>query len=174
MRPSDWIALLAVLVALSSLALNLLLRRADKREAQHTSVITALQGDKAAVGYEAYRIGRDGWPPSSSEREQRREALCLAFIFERSDRTSAMVYSAMRRYPDAHRAELEKTLHHLYVSFEEAQELDVDFDLRRGWERLAMLARMLKVPHIAEAAMRRLDARAVRRSSRSDQVSQST
>ncbi|MGR6320752.1 hypothetical protein Q2K19_22035 [Micromonospora soli] len=174
MKPSDWIALLAAVIALSSLAVHMLLRRADKREAKHTSIITALQGDKAAVGYEAYRIGRDGWPPNPPERAQRREALCLAFIFERSDRTSAMVHSAMRRYPDAHHAELEKTLHHLYVIFEEAQELDVDFDLHRGWQRLAMLARMLKVPHIAEAATQRLSAWPSQRRAREDQASRSS
>ena len=156
MEASDWIALFAAVVALASVALHLWLRRVDKEEGRHTSVMTALQGEKEAVGYEAYRIGEKGWPQRLEEREQLRDGLCLAFIFERSDRTRAMIYRALKRYPKAQHPELEATLTKLLAVFEDAQKLGFDWDLHRGWDRLAMLGKMLNVPHVAEMATQRL------------------
>ncbi|GAA1032098.1 hypothetical protein GCM10009557_29510 [Virgisporangium ochraceum] len=158
MNASDWIALFAAAVALGSVALHLWLRRLDQQEAQHTSVMTALQGEKEAVGYEAYRIGAKGWPQRLDEREQLRDALCLAFIFEGSDRTRAMIYRALKEYPRPGHPELEETLTKLLAVFEEADDLGVDWDLHRGWKRLAMLGKMLGAAHVAETATRRLRA----------------
>jgi hypothetical protein len=152
MKASDWIALAAVVIALSSAVLHLVLRRADRQESRHTNVITALQGDKEAVGYEAYRIGEEGWPEPSDEREQVRDALCLALVFESSDRTRAMIHSALRSYPRDRHEELGQTLLKILAVFDDAQALGPDWDLRRGWRRLVMLGTMLDIPEVVQAA----------------------
>lgn len=154
MEASDWIALAAAVIALAALVL----RFVDKRESRHASVMTALQGDKEAVGYEAYRLGEEGWPKPGKRRSDLRDALYLAFVFESSDRTRALIHRALKSYPPDDRAELVETLKKLTATFKEAQALGSDWRLYRGWKRLRMLAMMLDVPELADEATRQLAA----------------
>ena len=76
-----------------------------------------------------------------------------------------MIYRALRKYPPAERADLDNTLTNLLTIFDEAQNaapkeaqsLGAAWDLRRGWERLAMLGKMLNIPHITQTATQRLN-----------------
>lgn len=162
MEPSDWISIAATVIAGGSVALHLILRRADKREARHTSVITALQGEKEAVGYEAYRLSESGWPGGLEERKQLLDALCLAFIFERSDRTRALIYRALQNSPAGERTQIENALNKFVAVFADAEGNEVDWDLHRAWNRLAMLGRLLDFDHLADRATQHLENRTPR------------
>jgi hypothetical protein len=157
MTSSDWISLFAALIALSSIAVHLLLRASDKREARHTSVITALQGDKEAVGYEAHRLAEIGWPIRPDEQRQVLDALCLAFIFERSDRTRALIYKALKAAPPSGAAQIDRVLQTLVSVFADAEAHGVDWRLHRAWRRLEMLGTLFDAPAIADAARSHLD-----------------
>lgn len=155
MSASSWIALGALAVSLISIALSLWLRSRDQKKASHASLLAALQGSKEAVGYEAHRIRTDGWPKDPSERAQVREALCLAFIFERSDRSRALILDALKTASRADRQRLVTLLEDLISTFSEL-EREPEWDLHRAWPKIAILGMALEAPAIRTSAKRAL------------------
>jgi hypothetical protein len=105
-------------------------------------VIKALQGDKESVGYEAYRITIDGWPCRGKQRSPLRDALCLAGVFERSGRTQAMVYEALRRHPEDEKHRIEEVLRRIQTMFDQFGE---ELDLVRGQKRLVGLCSAIRI-----------------------------
>ncbi|MFE0252342.1 hypothetical protein [Streptomyces sp. NPDC059010] len=76
------------------------LREADQREARRESVVRALLGEKESVAYEAYSIIEHGWSTMDDEgNRDRLNALCLAAVFERSDRAKSLIFRALDNYP---------------------------------------------------------------------------
>jgi hypothetical protein len=129
MKLSDAAALAAVIISVFSL----ILRQFDQRRSQQASVIKALQGEKESVGYEAYRITINGWPPREEQRSPLRDALCLAGVFERSDRTRAMIYAALRLHPKAEEHRIKEVLRRIQTMFDQ---FGKQLDLKRGQDRL--------------------------------------
>ena len=159
MQTADWISLAAAAAAAFSIVLHLVLRNRDLRAARHQSVIAALQGAKEAVGYEAYRLVVSGWPKDAKERQQVCDALCLAFIFERSDRSRALIAGAVTKADHAERSAMSLALTRLLQVFEEAASLTstsgrAEWDLHRAWPKVAMLGRMLGANEVVVAAER--------------------
>ncbi|TCM42498.1 hypothetical protein [Kribbella sp. VKM Ac-2568] len=155
MDAEAWIALTAVLLSLFSIALHLVLRAHDRREERQTSVISALQGEREALSFEAHRITTRGWPKRSEERGQVRDALCLAFIFETSDRSRALVYEALKKASDEDRAELVLLLNRLIRIFRDL-ERQPEWDLHRAWPKIAILGQALDDAAITEHARKYL------------------
>jgi hypothetical protein len=92
-EPSDIIAIVAVSIALASLVLTLL----DRRAARHARTIQALQGEKEAVAYVAFQVSKGQIPGAKRRREEILESLCLAAVYEESGRSRVMIYSALQQ-----------------------------------------------------------------------------
>ena len=84
----------------------------DKQAQAHNDRVKALQGQKEAVAYVAYQVQEIGLPDDEEHRSELLASLCLAAIFTKSDRTRALVLSALRRAweDEKHRAHLESKL----------------------------------------------------------------
>jgi hypothetical protein len=158
MDTSDKIASAAAALAFLTFTVTVFWRVRDKREARHASLMMALRGDKAAIGYEAHRLAEDGWPSRSKQRRELPDALCLAFVFERSDRARALVYEALESAPVTDAPAIVAVLRKLVLVFSAAEGHGADFDLERGWKRLATLGRLFKVPDVTSEAERRATA----------------
>jgi hypothetical protein len=165
MDTDNWTALGAFAVSLFSIALHLWLRWSDQKTARHASVISAQQGTKEAVGYEAHRIATDGWPKDRKERARIREALCLAFVFEPSDRSRALIYEAVKKADADDKSDLVRQLTSLISTFRNL-ERDTEWDLHRAWPKIAILGTALGAPDITTSAKQALqegiDARKLR------------
>lgn len=147
MSTSDIIAGLAALIALVTLGIHIVNRRSDARTAAATArsarradLVRALQGDMASVGYEAYRVGTDGWPKSPAESRALCDALCLSAVFEKSDRSRALIYRALRKIPAAHMDDLGSTIGELKRIFDPVESANNGLDVERGQRRLRALA----------------------------------
>jgi hypothetical protein len=119
--------------------------------------VKALQGEKESIGYEAHRIATGSWPTSVDERAEIRDALCLAAIFEGSDRSQAIVYRALKQHPSEEREQLKEAIVRIVDMFDDAERAEADMDLDRGWRRLKALSKVLRfddVTAIAEAHIR--------------------
>ncbi len=161
MQTADWISLSAAAIALFSIALHLVLRELDRREARHQGVIAALQGEKEAVGYEAYRLVVSGWPEDPAERRQVCDALCLAFVFERSDRSRALIAGAVDKAAQDERSTVSQSLTQISHLFENVEAHNTEssrgeWDLHRAWPKIAILGRMLRADEVVTAAEKRL------------------
>jgi hypothetical protein len=153
MSTSDVIAGIAVLIASATLAFHISNRRADARRAiaaarsaRQEDLIRALQGDMASVGYEAYRVGTDGWPESPAESRALCDALCLSAVFEKSDRSRALIYRALRKIPPQHAEDLRATIDELERIFDPVRSLGDGLDVERGRRRLRSLAANVGTP----------------------------
>ena len=106
----DWLQLLVVLAAIAGAGIwfNWSQTERDRkrqiqeeervRQAQaHNDRVKALQGEKEAVAYVAYQVREIGLPDDEEHRSELLASLCLAAIFTKSDRTRALVLSALRR-----------------------------------------------------------------------------
>lgn len=124
----DWVAIIAVLLSLSTLISNWLQyrrnekragaaeRRAEEAEqramnaeaaaalqakrAEQKAMIQALQGEKESVAYMAFQLKRKRFEVSEEFRHDFIASLCLAYILEGSDRASALVLGTLKEFPD--------------------------------------------------------------------------
>ena len=138
MDTSDWIALGALTVALFSALFSFIQWRRTSQEA----LVKALQGDKAAIAFAADWVANNGLPRKRAYRSQLLNALCLAAVFESSDRARAWVYGALRRYRDEYHWELEEKLNAIEETFGGSEDI---LDLKRGVNRLTQLREALKM-----------------------------
>jgi hypothetical protein len=111
---SDWIAMGALIVSLFALGFSYVQWRRLTQE----TFIKALQGEKVLT------------------------ALCLAAVFEPSDRSRALLFAALRRYREKHYSELEKNLDTIEEHFKNSEEL---LDLKRGNSRLTVVREALNI-----------------------------
>jgi len=135
---SEYIAAIAAVISLAAL----LFTWYAYRSAQHTEMLKALQGERASIAFAAYSIGRGRAPRSKSRRQDLIRSLCLAALFESSDRSRALIYEALVKLAEHHGDEIwpiVDDLERLIGKIGVAAELD----LRRGTERLAQLRRAL-------------------------------
>jgi ABC-type phosphate/phosphonate transport system ATPase subunit len=143
----------AALAAVAISVFSLILREIDRQrsekasvikaqQAEEASVIKALQGERRSIGYEAYRITVSGWPSQEERRSQLRDALCLAGVFESSDRTRAMIYSALRLHPEGEKQHIMDVLRRIQMMFTEFGD---QLELKRGQDRLVGLCRALGI-----------------------------
>jgi hypothetical protein len=102
------ISLVAIVTALVTLSLS----RRDRREAQRAlaadasrreeeALLAGLHGDKEAVGFLALQLSREPHLVTDANRTRLCCALCLAFVFESSSRTRALVLSALQKIATA-------------------------------------------------------------------------
>jgi hypothetical protein len=138
MNTSDWIATSALIVSLFALGFSYVQWRRLTQEA----FIKALQGEKASVAYVASWIAQNGVPLSKAYRSQLLTALCLAAVFEPSDRSRALLFAALRRYREKHYGELEKNLDTIEEHFKNSEEI---LDLKRGNSRLIVVREALNI-----------------------------
>jgi hypothetical protein len=81
-------------------------------------MVRALQGEKESVAYVAVQVREEGLPDDKERRAQLLTALYLAILFQKSDRTRALVFSALRHsYYKKHREEVMEMLKRLTVDF---------------------------------------------------------
>ena len=74
----------------------------EEQRARHNEMVKALQDKKESVAYVALQVREEGLPDHQERRAQLLVALYLAMLFQHSDRTRALVLSALG---DAHRKE---------------------------------------------------------------------
>lgn len=104
--------------------------RASARDAR----IKALQGEKDAVAYVAYKVQLGDWNRYLRNERFRNEAitaLCLAFVFQKSDRAKTLVYSALTSLRRTYRGSIVKVLGRLegeMLMYRAAFRPDKDFD----------------------------------------------
>jgi hypothetical protein len=139
METSDIIATIAAVISLGSLLFSWLVYR----QTQHADVLRALQGEKEAVGYMAFSLGEGRLPWTRQRRRDILKSLCLAAVFEGSDRSRALVYEALRRHAGRHRSEVDDIVSSVESRFNEVQDL---VDLERGKRRLQALRAALGRP----------------------------
>ncbi len=133
---SNTIASVAVVISLGSFALTYL----QVRRARHNSMIRALQGDKEAVGFIAYKLSKGKIKWLARRRSEVLEALCLATIFEGSDQSLALIYDALSSLKRECNEEINATIHTIENRFDNYREL---VDLDRGMRRLDLLKKAL-------------------------------
>jgi hypothetical protein len=132
MEASDLIATIAAVISLGSLLFSWLVYR----QAQHADVLRALQGEKEGVGYMAFSLSEGRLPWNTRRRRDILKSLCLAAVFEGSDRSRALVYGALRRHAAEHRKEVDEIVSSVENRFSDMRNLA---DLERGQRRLEAL-----------------------------------
>jgi hypothetical protein len=88
------IAAVAVVISSTSLVIT--------RREQRRSIVKALQGERESIALIAYRLYQE---PESLHQDVANEtvnALCMAWLFESSDRARAMVLAALRALKPRH------------------------------------------------------------------------
>jgi hypothetical protein len=117
----------------------------QSRAAEHNEVLKALQGEKEAIGYIAFQIAEGGveLPKDAKRRKEVITGLCLAPVFEGSDRSRVLVFAALRRIceHEAYQQEVEKAVRTIEERFN--SKAFEHLDLKHGRARLADLMRSL-------------------------------
>lgn len=91
----DWQTLLAgFAVTLSIISLYLGVR--DKRRKEHDQILGALQGEKESVAYISRQLDSQIFRGGKKHRAEIISALANAWMFEKSDRALAMIYSVLK------------------------------------------------------------------------------
>jgi hypothetical protein len=137
-QTSDYIAAVAAVISLVALFLTWFAYRA----AQHAETLKALQGERESIAFAAYSIGRGRVPRSKNQRQDLIRSLCLAAMFESSDRSRALIYEALIKLTTQHADEIwpiVDDLDRLLARIGTVAELDV----KRGTGRLTQLRRAL-------------------------------
>jgi hypothetical protein len=135
---SDYLAVIAAIISLAAL----LFTWYAHRTAQYAEVLKALQGEREAIAFAAYTIGRGRVPRSKRRREDLIRSLCLAALFESSDRSRALIYEALITLAKGYSDEvwpIVEDLDRLIARMGNDAELDVN----RGKARLDQLKRAL-------------------------------
>jgi hypothetical protein len=132
MDTSDIVATGAAIISLGSLLFSWLVYR----QTQHAEMLRALQGEKEAVGYMAFSLSEGRLPRSPRRRREILKSLCLAAVFEGSDRSRVLVYEALRRHARHDDDEVKEIVDSIESRFADMSELA---DLNRGQRRLAAL-----------------------------------
>jgi hypothetical protein len=127
-------AALAVLLSIVSLVITLREKRREKRQ----SLVKALQGERESVAFVAYRLYQNPKLPRGSTADEIIAALCLAWMFESSDRARAIVLAALRALQPRHAKRIQSVREHL-GGIADAYAGIPDTDIRRGYERLEQL-----------------------------------
>jgi len=125
----DWMRLLIIPAAIAggTIWFNQSQRARDEQRARHDEIVKALQEDKKeSVAYFALQAREEGLPEDKERRAQLLVALYLAMLFQHSDRSRALLVSALRdSYHTKHRNEVVETLQRLIEDFESyKKELD--------------------------------------------------
>jgi hypothetical protein len=122
------------------------------KKAEHDQVLKALQGEKEAVAYIAYKLanGRMALPEKEKEQHDIIEGLCLAAIFSSADRTRVLVYEALRFLKDdkngpTKKTEIEEVVQSINASFSNYKTLATHVDLETGFRRLGALMAVLEI-----------------------------
>jgi hypothetical protein len=116
MEFKDYASIIAVV--LSVVAFVLSLRR--ERRASQESIIKALQGDKEAVMYVAYKATGTKWRnrlQNETFREDVVTAMGLAWVADSSDRPRALIYAALRHIATDHKDSVRRVLKTLITEF---------------------------------------------------------
>jgi hypothetical protein len=86
------ISSVALVVSLISFVVTL----REKRRAKQDALVKALQGEKESIAYVAFQLARGAITVDPVFRDELLASLCLAGVFESSDRCRALVYEAIR------------------------------------------------------------------------------
>ena len=130
---------LAVLISIVSLVVTLREKRREKRQ----SVVKALQGERESVAFVAYRLYQKPELLHGSTADETIAALCLAWMFESSDRARAIVLAALRALQPGHAARIKSVREHLR-GIASAYSAIPDTDIRKGRDRLKQLGEALE------------------------------
>jgi hypothetical protein len=104
-----WQTIFTGVAALGSI-FSLMFTLRDKRRQKHDAIIRSFQGEKEAVAYIAFQLNSKAWGRKENERKELVSALCLAWIFVKSDRASAMIDSALSEVCKEHKREVQTIL----------------------------------------------------------------
>ena len=135
---SDYIAAVAAVISLVAL----LFTSYAYRVAQHTEMLKALQGERESIAFAAYSIGRGRAPRSKKRRQDLIRSLCLAALFESSDRSRALIYEALVKLAEKHDDEIRPIVDDLERLLNRIG-TEAELDVRRGEDRLAQLRKAL-------------------------------
>ena len=123
----DWLRLLIVPIAIAGGTLWFNQRQEDRQQeqkeiedeqAKHNETVKALQYEKESVAYIAVLVREQGLPNEKAARAELLMALYLAMVFQRADRSRALVYSALRdSCQKEYRKEVMETLKRLIDDF---------------------------------------------------------
>lgn len=137
-QTSDTIATLAAFISLVSFAFSYY----QYRRAKHDEMIRALQGEKEAVAYIAYQLSQGKLPKNTKLRAEILMSLCLAAVFERSDRSRTLIYAALKNLQELHSDEVVAKIAYIESNFNQFRGI---VDLDRGLRRLRSLKQALGI-----------------------------
>ena len=129
-------ALTAAAVAISIISLFISLREKERERRQ--SVVRALQGEREAVAFVAYRLHQNPDSLHADTADQVVAALCLAWMFESSDRARAIVLAALRALRPSQAARIDQAMDDLQ-NIAANYAATPDADISKGVLRLKQL-----------------------------------
>jgi hypothetical protein len=145
------VATFALAVSLATFVMAQFRERATARDSR----IKALQGEKEAVAYVAYKIRSHAWDRylrSARFRDEAITALVLAFLMEGADRAKALVFAALVQLTQSgYWAEVGGVLRHLHGEMKRYQMAFAPSDFEKRVQSLEALAKALGTP-LPEAA----------------------
>jgi hypothetical protein len=123
MELKDPIALLISLLAVGISAATFFYARIQEWRSGQASIIKALQGEKEAVAYVAYKVRSRRWDKRFQGKKFRQDiisALCLAWSLESSDRAKALIFDTLKKIIElGFKNEICPVLNDLYRQFTE-------------------------------------------------------
>jgi hypothetical protein len=96
MEIKDVIGIVISSVALTVSLISFFVTFREKRRAKQDALVKALQGEKESLAYVAFQLARGAITVDPVFRDELLASLCLAAMFESSDRCRALVYEAIR------------------------------------------------------------------------------
>jgi len=101
MELKDKVTLIISTLAFTLSAANFAYSRFQESKASRDSLVKALQGEKEAVAYVAYKVRSEKWHQKFKRKDDFRKdvitALCLAWSLESSDRTKSLIFDALSK-----------------------------------------------------------------------------
>jgi hypothetical protein len=145
LNTSDVIAAAALIIAFVSFVLTVV----ERNRTQQDAIIKALQGEKESVAYIALQISkREGfW---QGKEDDIIDSLVLAWVYERSDRSRAILLAALKKLKENKQTNVEdsvKRITELLFNYEELvlAPKNLQEDIKRHKERLDDLNNALKL-----------------------------
>jgi hypothetical protein len=147
------ISLTALVVSASSF----IVAQRSAARAKKAEAIKNLLGEKETVAFAALKLLRDGLPANGNERTLILAAVMQACIFERSDRSRALLYRVLHENRDRHGSEITLALTAIkqtFASMEKFKFRPGELDLERGKRRLAAVERVVTFPNVSSGSER--------------------
>ena len=132
----------AVMVAVSALGLSAY----AEHQRRKSEALKELLGEKESVAFAALRLIRDGLPRGMSDRSTTLDAVMQACVFERSDRSRALLYRVLDDNRTTHGEQIDAAYRRIKATFDSMARFGFtreQLDLSNGLVRLETVERVL-------------------------------